>query len=81
MTMSAEDPPRPTVGQAPSLGLTARILVVDDEPPIVGLAVGADDYLGKPFSPRELVARLKALLLRPRGGTASAARATCPPAS
>ena len=33
---------------------------------IVGLSVGADDYLVKPFSPRELVARIKALLRRPR---------------
>jgi DNA-binding response OmpR family regulator len=33
---------------------------------IVGLSVGADDYLIKPFSPRELVARVKALLRRPR---------------
>ena len=32
---------------------------------IVGLSVGADDYLTKPFSPRELVARIKALLRRP----------------
>jgi DNA-binding response OmpR family regulator len=34
---------------------------------IVGLSVGADDYLTKPFSPRELVARVKAMLRRPRG--------------
>jgi DNA-binding response OmpR family regulator len=32
---------------------------------IIGLSVGADDYLAKPFSPRELVARIKALLRRP----------------
>ena len=34
----------------------------------MGLTVGADDYLVKPFSPRELVARIKALLRRPRSG-------------
>ena len=34
---------------------------------IVGLTVGADDYLTKPFSPRELVARVKAILRRGRG--------------
>lgn len=32
---------------------------------VIGLSVGADDYLSKPFSPRELVARIKALLRRP----------------
>ena len=36
---------------------------------IVGLSVGADDYLTKPFSPRELVARVKAALRRLRSGT------------
>ncbi len=45
------------------LMLTARSEEVDR---IVGLAVGADDYLVKPFSPRELVARVRALLRRPR---------------
>src|SRR5450830_1681783 len=45
------------------LMLTARSEEIDR---IVGLSVGADDYLVKPFSPRELVARIKALLRRPR---------------
>jgi DNA-binding response OmpR family regulator len=48
--------------------LTARGEEVDR---IVGLSIGADDYLVKPFSPRELVARVKALLRRPRLGAAS----------
>ena len=45
--------------------LTARNEEVDR---IVGLTVGADDYLTKPFSPRELVARVHALLRRRRSG-------------
>lgn len=46
--------------------LTARSEETDK---IVGLSVGADDYLTKPFSPRELVARVKAALRRLRSGT------------
>lgn len=46
--------------------LTARTEEVDR---IVGLSTGADDYLVKPFSPRELVARVRAMLRRPRAGT------------
>ena len=47
--------------QVPIVMLTAR----DEEPDrIVGLEVGADDYVTKPFSPRELVARMKAVLRR-----------------
>ncbi|MBF6612497.1 MAG: response regulator transcription factor [Chloroflexi bacterium] len=45
------------------LMLTARGEEIDK---VVGLSVGADDYLTKPFSPRELVARVKAMLRRPR---------------
>jgi DNA-binding response OmpR family regulator len=45
------------------LMLTARGEEIDR---VVGLTVGADDYLVKPFSPRELVARVKALMRRPR---------------
>lgn len=43
--------------------LTAREEEIDK---IVGLSVGADDYLVKPFSPRELIARIRAMLRRPR---------------
>lgn len=49
--------------------LTARTEELDK---IVGLTVGADDYITKPFSPRELVARLKAMLRRPRQTNSSA---------
>ena len=52
------------------LMLTARSEEVDR---IVGLTVGADDYLTKPFSPRELVARIKAVLRRPRRAPPSGA--------
>jgi DNA-binding response OmpR family regulator len=52
-----------TFSTAYVLMLTARGEEIDR---IMGLTVGADDYLVKPFSPRELVARVKALLRRPR---------------
>ena len=48
--------------------LTAR---TDETDKIVGLSVGADDYVTKPFSPRELVARVKAALRRIKTGTSS----------
>ncbi len=54
-----------TFSDAYVIMLTARAEEIDR---IVGLSVGADDYLVKPFSPRELVARVKALLRRPRAG-------------
>ncbi len=54
-----------TFSDAYVLMLTARSEEIDR---IMGLTVGADDYLVKPFSPRELVARVKALLRRPRIG-------------
>jgi DNA-binding response OmpR family regulator len=49
--------------------LTARDEEVDK---VVGLSVGADDYLVKPFSPRELIARIRAMLRRPRTVTGAA---------
>ena len=50
-----------TQSKLPVLMLTAR---GDDMERIVGLEIGADDYLPKPFNPRELVARLRAILRR-----------------
>jgi len=52
--------------------LTAR---TDELDRVIGLSVGADDYLAKPFSPRELAARVRAMLRRPRSpDTGAAAR-------
>ena len=53
--------------------LTAR---ADELDTLVGLSVGADDYLTKPFRPRELVARIRAMLRRPRSSTRADAAAT-----
>ncbi|MFD6857876.1 winged helix-turn-helix domain-containing protein [Rhodococcus sp. NPDC060086] len=48
--------------------LTARTEEIDT---LIGLSVGADDYMSKPFSPRELMARIQAMLRRPRTGIAA----------
>jgi two-component system catabolic regulation response regulator CreB len=52
------------LGAPPVIFLTARSGEVDR---IVGLELGADDYLAKPFSPRELTARVRAILRRAQG--------------
>ena len=52
-------------GRTPILMLTARGDAMDR---IIGLELGADDYLPKPFEPRELLARLRAVLRRTKGG-------------
>jgi len=49
----------------PIIMLTAR---VEEPDRLIGLELGADDYITKPFSPRELVARVRAVLRRVRGG-------------
>lgn len=51
----------PGLSSTPILMLTAR---VDDIDRILGLEMGADDYVTKPFNPREVVARIKAILRR-----------------
>jgi two-component system alkaline phosphatase synthesis response regulator PhoP len=51
----------------PIIMLTAR---VEDTDKIVGLEIGADDYIAKPFNPRELVARVRAVLRRGSGAPA-----------
>jgi len=54
--------------RVPIIMLTAR---VDEEDRIAGLETGADDYVIKPFSARELEARVRAVLRRSKGGTSS----------
>jgi len=56
-------------GAVPVIFLTARSGEVDK---IVGLELGADDYLAKPFSPRELTARVRAVLRRSTGNGGAA---------
>ena len=61
--------------ECPVLLLTARGEAVDR---ILGLEIGADDYLAKPFDPRELVARIRAILRRTREWCPRAPRAPTP---
>ncbi|MFN8483383.1 MAG: response regulator transcription factor [Anaerolineae bacterium] len=57
--------------RVPIIMLTAR---GDDVDKIVGLELGADDYMVKPFNPREMVARVKAVLRRTDGGRSATTR-------
>ena len=54
-----------TFSDVPIIIVTARVEEIDR---LLGLELGADDYVCKPFSPRELVARVRAILRRTRGG-------------
>jgi DNA-binding response OmpR family regulator len=65
-----------TTAALPIIMLTAR---ADEPDRIAGLDVGADDYLGKPFSPNELVARVRALLRRAERHRPSGTRVTYGP--
>jgi two-component system, OmpR family, alkaline phosphatase synthesis response regulator PhoP len=56
-----------SMASLPIIMLTAR---VEDTDKIVGLEIGADDYIAKPFNPRELVARVRAVLRRGSGASA-----------
>jgi two-component system catabolic regulation response regulator CreB len=66
----------PGGAQVPMLFLTARSDEIDR---VVGLELGADDYIAKPFSPRELVARVRTILRR-SGRGAQGVPAAVPPA-
>ncbi len=66
--------------QGPALGRPAVIMLTalnEEADRIAGLELGADDYVTKPFSPRELVARVRAVLRR-RDGAAAGGAATAP---
>lgn len=56
-----------TFSNVPIIMITARIEEIDR---LLGLELGADDYICKPFSPREVTARVKAVLRRTQDGTA-----------
>jgi two-component system alkaline phosphatase synthesis response regulator PhoP len=56
------------LADTPIIMLTARI---DDTDKIIGLELGADDYITKPFNPREVVARVRSVLRRTQGNTAT----------
>ncbi len=62
----------------PVIFLTARSEVIDR---VVGLEIGGDDYLAKPFSPRELTARVKAVLRRRVPAVPAAPSPAAPPSS
>lgn len=63
-----------SAAQTPVLMLTAKGDPMDR---IVGLELGADDYLPKPFEPRELLARIRAVLRRHLPGASAAAKRMC----
>ena len=67
-----------TQPQVPILMITAKGEDVDK---IVGLELGADDYLAKPFNPRELLARVRAVLRRAAPGRRAASAIAFAPAS
>ena len=65
-----------SIAAIPIIMLTAK---AEESDRIVGLELGADDYITKPFSPRELVARIRAMLRRPRTAAATPCQPTAGP--
>jgi DNA-binding response OmpR family regulator len=61
----------PALAHTPLIMLTAR---VDDADKIIGLELGADDYITKPFNPREVVARVRSVLRRSQSSPISSQR-------
>ena len=59
-----------TFSEVPIVMVTARVEEIDR---LLGLEIGADDYICKPFSPREVVARVRAILRRAQRGAAAPA--------
>lgn len=59
----------PATAEIPIVMLTAK---GEESDIVVGLEMGADDYVSKPFSPKELMARIRAVLRRPRAGAVAA---------
>jgi two-component system catabolic regulation response regulator CreB len=68
----------PGAAGVPMLFLTARSDEIDR---VVGLELGADDYIAKPFSPRELVARVRTILRRSSRPASAATAPAAPPAA
>jgi DNA-binding response OmpR family regulator len=66
----------PGLAGTPIIMLTAR---VEDQDKVVGLEIGADDYVTKPFNPREVVARVRAVLRRAQGEAAQPRVILCGP--
>ena len=64
----------PATAELPIIMVTARAEETDR---ITGLEIGADDYVAKPFSPNELVARIRALMRRSRRGNERMVRHRC----
>jgi DNA-binding response OmpR family regulator len=59
----------PQTAEIPIVMLTAK---GEESDVVIGLEMGADDYVSKPFSPKELLARIRAVLRRPRAAAAAA---------
>jgi two-component system phosphate regulon response regulator PhoB len=66
----------PTTCEIPIVMLTAK---GEESDVVIGLEMGADDYVAKPFSPKELLARIRAVLRRPRHGVINEGRRTTGP--